>query len=117
MFPGVKIVESTADQRLQTVSAKAQVVVATPGAEPLAEGGYLAVVILDCDSQLSKDSLRATEDAVRIWSNALALMSSAGRAVLVGLGGKLGQQLALWSQQQLSIDELASRRELKFPPA
>lgn len=117
MFPGVKIVESTAEQRLQNVSAKAQVVVATPGAEPVAEGGYLAAIVLDCDAQLSKDSLRATEDAIRIWSNALALMSSSGRAVLVGLSGKLGQQIALWSQQQLSIDELASRRELKFPPA
>jgi primosomal protein N' (replication factor Y) len=117
MFPGVIITESTYEHRLQKVSSKSQVVVATPGAEPQAEGGYLAVIILDCDWQLTRDSLRATEDAIRIWSNALALMSSAGRAVMVGIGGKLGQQIALWSQQQISSDELASRRELKFPPA
>lgn len=117
MFPGVKILESTAEQRLTRVNSKPQVVVATPGAEPYADGGYLAAVILDCDAQLTKDSLRATEDAIRTWSNAIAMLAPNGRAVLVGLAGNLGQQLALWNHQQLAIDELASRREIQFPPA
>ena len=45
--------------------------VATPGAEPVAEGGYAAVVLLDTWMLLARADLRAAEEALRRWSNAV----------------------------------------------
>jgi primosomal protein N' (replication factor Y) len=115
-FPGTKIVESNGDNRLELVPVGKQIVVSTPGAEPRVAGGYGAVVLLDCNELLSRDNLRASEDAVRIWSNAIALMKSGGLAVAVGLQGFLGQKLALWSQAEIANHEYLSRAELRFPP-
>ena len=46
------------------------IVVATPGAEPVAEGGYAAVVLLDTWLMLARPDLRTGEEAVRRWANA-----------------------------------------------
>lgn len=115
-FPGTKIVESNGDNRLESIPKTKQIVVSTPGAEPRVEGGYGAVVLLDCNELLSRDNLRASEDAIRIWSNAIALMKSGGLAVAVGLQGFLGQEFALWSQAKIAHHEYLSRAELRFPP-
>jgi primosomal protein N' (replication factor Y) len=115
-FPGTKIIESNGENRLQKIPGGKQIVVSTPGAEPRVDGGYGAVVLLDCNEMLSRDNLRASEDAVRIWSNTVALMKSGGLGVAVGLQGYLGQKLALWSQGEIAAHEYHSRAELRFPP-
>jgi primosomal protein N' (replication factor Y) len=116
-FPGVKVTEVTANQEKVSIDTKPQIVVATPGIEPVCEGGYSAVVILDANDALSRDSLRATEDAIRFWANAVALMSPAGRGVIVGVLGDLGTSLALWQLRELMSAEYAERVALSFPPA
>ena len=115
-FPGTKIIESNGDNRLESLPSGKKIVVSTPGAEPRVDGGYGAVVLLDCNELLSRDNLRASEDAIRIWSNAIALMKTGGLAVAVGLQGFLGQKFALWSQAELAKHEYLSRAELRFPP-
>ena len=115
-FPGAKIIESNGDNRLEVIAAGKQIVVSTPGAEPRVAGGYGAVVLLDCNELLARDNLRASEDAVRVWSNAIALMKAGGLAVAVGLQGFLGQKFALWSQAEIAKHEYLSRAELRFPP-
>jgi primosomal protein N' (replication factor Y) len=115
-FPGIKIIESNGDNRLENVPDGKKIVVSTPGAEPRVDGGYGAVVLLDCNELLSRDNLRASEDAIRIWSNAIALMKTGGLAVAVGLQGYLGQKFALWSQAEIAQREYHSRAELRFPP-
>lgn len=116
-FPGVKIVEVTAADRNVLVDAKPQIVVATPGVEPSASNGYAAVVILDARDALARDTLRATEDAVRTWANAISKLSRTGRVVLVGVSGELTTDLPLWSLREIASKELAERTELRFPPA
>jgi primosomal protein N' (replication factor Y) len=116
-FPGVQIIESNYESKVEKVSKPKTLVISTPGAEPFAENGYSAVIILDAKSALAKDSLKATEEAVRQWSNAIALMGAEGRAVLVGVAGTLGTKFSLWSQAEISAHELATRNELRFPPA
>jgi primosomal protein N' (replication factor Y) len=116
-FPGVKVTEVTADQLKVTVSDKPQIVVATPGIEPVCAGGYAAVVILDAQDALARDTLKATEDAIRSWANAISLMAPSGRAVIVGVLGELGTSLALWQLRELISAELAERSALSFPPA
>ena len=116
-FPGAQIIESNGENRLEWINPGKRIVIATPGAEPRVLGGYQAVVLLDCNELMSRDSLKASEEAVRLWSNAIALLSQNGRAIAVGLAGQLGKKLALWSQAEIAASELASRRELRFPPA
>lgn len=116
-FPGAGALESNGSNRIQEIKPGKTIVVATPGCEPHVDGGYGAVILLDAKELLNRDSLRASEEAVRVWSNAVAHLALNGKAVLVGVAGRLAQHFALWSQQQLAADELQTRRELAFPPA
>lgn len=115
-FPGMQLIESTGDNPILEVSGHNKIVISTPGAEPSAVGGYSRVIILDAGHAINRDSLRASEDAIRDWSNAIAKLAPAGRAVIVGVANQLGSRLSLWQQRQLASDELNSRRELGFPP-
>ena len=83
-FPGTTVRTSSGDAVVATVPERPQVVVATPGAEPVAEGGYAAVVLLDTWLLLSRIDLRAEEEALRRWANAAALVRPGGRVVAVG---------------------------------
>jgi primosomal protein N' (replication factor Y) len=74
-------------------------------------------VILDAAVSLSRQSLRATEDAIRLWANAVSKLSPYGEAVLVGVTGDLAQQFALWQLSAIASAELSTRRELSLPPA
>ena len=116
-FPGTKVLAVVADDELREIDAKPQIVVATPGIEPIAFGGYAAVVILDANDALAKDSLRAVEDATRNWANAISLMSQTGRAVIVGIVGELATAVTLWQLREVAARELEERIQLKFPPA
>ena len=56
------------------------IVVATPGAEPSAEGGYSGAVLLDTPLLLLRPDLRAAEEALRRWLNVVALVRAEGTA-------------------------------------
>lgn len=116
-FPGAQIIESTGDKPILEIKPGKRIVVSTPGAEPRVEGGYGCVVILDGAHSLAKDSLRAKDIALRNWSNAIALLSNDGRAVVSGIPQQLGQRIALWQQREIASEEFANRKELDFPPA
>ena len=115
-FPGFKVVEATGESVVTNVSTGPQIVISTPGAEPLAAGGYHAVVILDCDVALGRDTLHAREDAFRHWANAIALGAPHSKNALIGLGSELGTTFATWSLVGFAEGELAERSKLGFPP-
>jgi primosomal protein N' (replication factor Y) len=117
-FPGVPVRTSGREEVLSTVPGGAAVVVATPGAEPLADGGFGAVLLLDPWALLTRADLRATEEALRRWMNAAALARPGGR-VVVATDGALPavQALLRWDPAWYAARELAERRELGFPPA
>lgn len=116
-FPSARVIESIGEKRLIRVKREKALVVATAGAEPYVDGGYSAVVLLDAKVLLSRQSLRAEEDAVRIWSNAIAKGSASSRSVLVGVSGLLAQSFSLWDHGKISAVELTARKELRLPPA
>ena len=97
------------------------VVVATPGAEPPAEGGYAAVLLLDTWLLLGRADLRATEEAVRRWANAAALVRPAaegGRVMAVGDPAHPGiQALVRWDPGGLARREIDERHSAHLPPA
>ncbi|WP_040434124.1 primosomal protein N' [Paractinoplanes globisporus] len=120
-FPGVTVRTSGRDEILGTVPEAPAVVVATPGAEPHAEGGYGAVLLLDTWALLTRSDLRAAEETMRRWLNASALARPAGQGgrVVVVADGSLAtvQALIRWEPGWFAARELAERRELGFPPA
>jgi len=99
------------------VGAEPALVVATRGAEPIADGGYRAVLLLDGERMLLRESLRVAEDCLLWWSNAAALAAPGAPVFLVGVAGVLAQTLAGWRQLEWAGTELAARRALRFPPA
>ena len=116
-FPGVRVVLADGEHPVQRVPASPALVVATRGAEPIAEGGYRAVLLLDGERMLARESLRVAEDCLRWWSNASALAAPGAPTVLVGVSGPLARDFATGRTVEFARAELAGRRELRFPPA
>ncbi|MGX7674740.1 primosomal protein N' family DNA-binding protein [Plantactinospora sp. DSM 117369] len=120
-FPGVPVRTSGREEVLRSVPGEAGLVIATPGAEPVAEGGYGAVLLLDSWALLTRADLRAGEEALRRWlaAAALARPGPAGGRVVVVADGSLApvQALLRWDPGWFAGRELAERRELGFPPA
>jgi primosomal protein N' (replication factor Y) len=120
-FPSVPVRTSGGDGVIAEVPGTPAVVVATPGAEPRADGGYQAAVLLDGWALLGRASLRAAEEALRRWMNAAALVrpSAAGGAVVVVAAAGLPavQALVRWDPVTHAERELAERAGLRFPPA
>lgn len=120
-FPGVTVRTSGARSAtgvLATVPDRPALVVCTIGAEPVAEGGYAAAVLLDAAVSTSSTSLRATEEALRRWLAAAALVRAAGQVLLVGDGAERPTQgLVRWDPAGLAERELAERVEVGLPPA
>ncbi|WP_435298300.1 primosomal protein N' [Streptomyces sp. Tue6028] len=119
-FPAVPVRTSGREQVLDTVSEAPALVVSTPGAEPVAEGGYAAALLLDGWAMLGRPDLRAGEDALRRWLAAAALVrpQGAGGTVVVVAEPTLRpvQALVRWDPVGHAVRELAERAELGFPP-
>ncbi len=120
-FPGVTVRTSGRDEVLAGVPRGPALVVATPGAEPVADGGYGAVLLLDAWALLMRADLRAGEEALRRWLAAAALARPAqqgGRVVVVADRGLTPvQALVRWDPPGAAARELAERTALGFPPA
>jgi primosomal protein N' (replication factor Y) (superfamily II helicase) len=123
-FPAASVRTSGGAEVLAEVGSEPAVIVATPGAEPRASGGYAAAVLLDGWALLGRASLRASEEALRRWLNAAALVRAAGSgadggSVVVVAESTLApvQALVRWDPVTQAERELAERRELRFPPA
>lgn len=120
-FPGVRVATSQGDRVLATVPDAAALVVATPGAEPVAAGGYAAALLLDGQSLLSRLGLRAAEEALRRWFAAATLVRGSGDGGSVVLVAERAapavQALVRWDPAGFADRELRERRELRFPPA
>lgn len=116
-FPGTLVRTSGRDAVLDAVGAEPAIVVSTPGAEPVAEGGYGAALLLDGWALLTRADLRAAEEALRRWMNAATLVR-AGGPVLLGAepGVPAVQALVRWAPAWLAERELSERAALGFPP-
>ena len=97
------------------------VVVATPGAEPAAAGGYGAALLLDAWALLGRQDLRAAEDTLRRWMAATALVRSRGDGGVVAVVAESAmptvQALIRWDPVGHAEAELDARSEVGLPPA
>jgi len=123
-FPGVPVHTSGAGDVLASVSGRASLVIATPGAEPVAEGGYVATLLLDAWASMDRATLDASEEALRRWLAAAALTRGASEGGVTVLCGApthttlpLVEALVRWDPAWFAARELAERVELSLPPA
>ncbi len=120
-FGSVPVLSSGGNRVLGQVGPEPAVVVATPGAEPVAESGYSAAILVDGWVMLGLASLRAAEEALRRWMTAAALVrpGPAGGSVVVvaDASQRAVQALVRWDPATFASRELADRAELRFPPA
>ncbi|HEV7450684.1 MAG TPA: primosomal protein N' [Pseudonocardiaceae bacterium] len=118
-FPGVPLRTSGGGEVLADIPPGPALVVATPGAEPLAR--YGAALLLDAAALLARPTLRAAEEALRRWMAAAAMVEPAadgGRVVVVAEASLTAvQALIRWDPAGHASAELAGRTELGFPPA
>ena len=120
-FPSIGVRTSSGDKVLDEVGAKPAIVVATPGAEPVADGGYACVVLLDTWLMLARRDLRTAEESLRRWLNAAALARPAGeggRVVVVGESSEpVLQALVRWDPVGFADREMTERQSAHLPPA
>ncbi|SEH81876.1 replication restart DNA helicase PriA [Mycolicibacterium rutilum] len=120
-FAGTTVITSSGEAMVTEVGSHPAVVVATPGAEPVAEGGYGAALLLDSWALLGRQDLRAAEDTLRRWMAAAALVRSRadGGTIAVVAESTLPtvQALIRWDPVRHADAELAARAEVGLPPA
>lgn len=117
-FPKTRVRSSSGATVLATVPESPAIVVATPGAEPVAAGGYAAVILLDTWLMLVREDLRTAEEALRRWCNAAALVREGGHVVAVGDPTHPAlQALVRWDPAGFAERETAERQEAHLPPA
>ena len=119
-FPNVPVISSAGDHVRASVGPEPALVVATPGAEPVAFGGYAAALLLDADKMLRFDSLRAPEAALRLWLNAAALVRPValeGTVVTTASPSPVEQALVRWDPAWFARRELEERSQTGLPPA
>ncbi|MGL5861483.1 MAG: primosome assembly protein PriA, partial [Phycicoccus sp.] len=122
-FPGVPVERSGAGAVLDTVAPGPRLVVSTPGAEPLAPGGYGAALLLDAWALLDRPTLDAGEETLRRWLAAASLVRPAregGRVVVCGAPAGVTvpavEALVRWDPAWFAARELDERRALGLSP-
>lgn len=120
-FPGVVVKRSSQGTILTSVDDTPALVIATPGAEPAAAGGYAGAVLLDCTPALNRPDLRVAEECLRRWLAVVALVrpAAAGGTVLAvaASDSRTVQALVRLDPAGFAEHELADRRSAGFPPA
>jgi primosomal protein N' (replication factor Y) (superfamily II helicase) len=115
------VITSGGEAMVSAVPAESAVVVATPGAEPAAEGGYGAALLLDGWALLGRQDLRAAEDALRRWMAAAALVRPRADGGTVAVVAESAiptvQSLIRWDPVGHADAELDARSEVGLPPA
>ena len=120
-FPKTPVRRSLGGRTLRSVTDQPALVVATPGAEPPADGGYAGAVLLDTGLLLLRSEMRAAEEALRRWLNVVALVrpgGDGGSVIAVGeSSGRALQALVRTDPGGFAARELAERTQAGFPPA
>jgi primosomal protein N' (replication factor Y) len=120
-FAGTPVITSSGDAIVPEVAGGPALVVATPGAEPLAAGGYGAALLLDTWALLGRQDLRAAEDALWRWMTAAALVRPRGDGGVVTVVAEAAiqtvQSLIRWDPVGHAEAELVARTEVGLPPS
>jgi primosomal protein N' (replication factor Y) (superfamily II helicase) len=116
-FPDVPVIMSAGESVREDVTAEPAIVIATPGVEPRAVGGYAAVLLLDAAAMAARSYLRGNEETLRRWFSAAALAQPTAPVVITAPQDlAIVQALIRWDPVWFASRELVERRELRLPP-
>jgi primosomal protein N' (replication factor Y) len=116
-FPGYPIIISAGDVIKSSVESKSSLVFATPGAQPMVQGGYAAVVILDAMRFFAHTDINGQERARELILETASLIQEKGRVLLViDEVHPIIAALTRWNVAPLLKRELGEREELQLPP-
>ena len=116
-FPGFPVVISAGDVIKERVESKPSLVLSTPGAQPLVDGGYAAVVVLDVARFFSHTDINSQERARELVLESSSLIGPSGKVLLViDDSHPIVSAVARWNIAPLLKRELAERFELNLPP-
>ena len=115
-FPNATVVHSNGENRITSIKSGALLVVATPGAEPEVEGGYACVLIADAPGMVGSPRLRALEQSLSKWANAISLANAESTVIFVGLRDHLAQQMQSLSFHEAVQEDYKDREDLGLPP-
>lgn len=120
-FPGTLAVNSSGSVIRSTVPDTSAIVVATPGAEPVAPSGYAGVLLLDTQQMLARADLRVEEESLRRWVNAMSMCrppEAGGTVMAVGLAAEPALQALVRADAGGFLERvLADRASAGLPPA
>jgi len=116
-FPAVPVIRSDGEHPVSRVPHKPALVVATRGSEPVTEGGYPLVLLLDGAAMLQRDSLGALEESIGAWEHAISFAADDGVVYVTDLDGPPALALAAGNWSQLARHELLQRDTVRLPPA
>ncbi len=115
-FPYATVVHSNGENRITRIKSGALLVVATPGAEPEVEGGYSCVLIADAPVMAGAPRLRALEQSLSKWANAVSLAKRDSCIVFVGLRDALAQHMRSLAFYKSVEEDYKDREDLGLPP-
>lgn len=116
-FPGFPVVISAGDVIKERVESKPSLVLSTAGAQPLVEGGYAAVVVLDATRFFSHTDINSQERARELIFETSSLISQSGKVLLViDDSHPIVAAVARWNIAPMLKRELADRADLNLPP-
>ncbi|MGY4708631.1 primosomal protein N' [Mycolicibacterium sp. CBM1] len=120
-FPGTPVITSAGETVHTEIGTGPALVVATPGAEPHAPGGYGAALLLDSWALLGRQDLRAAEDTLRRWMSAAAQVRCRADGGVVAVVAESAiptvQALIKWDPVGHAEAELQARAEVGLPPS
>jgi hypothetical protein len=115
-FPDATVMRSNGENRLTKVTGQSIIVVATPGTEPEIEGGYSVILIADASRMIGAPRLRAAEQSIGRWANAISLAGKSSVVVFVGIREGLADRMRGLDFLGAIRDDYADRAELALPP-
>jgi primosomal protein N' (replication factor Y) len=116
-FAGTTIVQSSAENMIESFEEKNGFVIATPGATPLAVNGYAMVIILEGERFFTQSDIRAHERSREIFFSTAAMASEKGSVALVmSSDHPIIGAIASWKPSLISQRELRERLEVHLPP-
>lgn len=116
-FPGYPVILSAGEVIKEQVQSKPSIVLSTPGAQPLVDGGYSAVVVLDAMRFFAHTDISSQERARELLLETSSLINKSGKVLLViDESHPIVSAIARWNIAPLLKRELADRQELMLPP-
>lgn len=115
IIPGARVIESSQQKQVETISGK-PLVVATPGAIPDSDNGYVLAVVDQPQSFLSRESLRALEHSIRIWTDAASHLAPGGQLHFANYQGEIVKKLSIGQSGELIRSESEQRKSLGLSP-